>query len=126
MNTRGEVHGVVRLDNVVKRAVTHRVNDRVDGIDPTDDDDRNASIKLLNPSQQLNPAHARQTNIGDDQINGLLLQSLERALCGCVDDHLDLFVFMAWQFMLHGTQEHVDVRCVIVNKQNGKGLVLVS
>ena len=104
--------------------MAHRVNDRLDRMDPADDDDGDTPVQVLYPPQEFDSAHARQPHVGNDQIDRLLLQPLQRALGRGVDDQRDLLILMAGQFMLDRAQEHVHVARVVLDQQDREDFVL--
>lgn len=95
MDTGRQVHRVVGFDDIIEGPVSHRIDDRLRCIYPAQDNDWDPSVQVLNTPQQLNAADSRQTDIGDDEVNGIFLKAFDRPFGSRIDDQRDVVVFMA-------------------------------
>src|SRR6056297_3779619 len=62
-----------RCGDKVKGPVAHRINGRFNSSMASEDNHRNSRICRANPFEQLFPGHLRHLQIGDDQIDMLLV-----------------------------------------------------
>ncbi len=101
----------------------HRINRRINGIDPAHHNHRYATVHGLNALQQFDTAHTGKADIRNNQIDSPLFKYLESPLSSRGEDQFDFLVLMPWKILFNCAEKHLHVTTVIFDKQNREHFV---